>query len=152
MRNNQNLVFLLICWSTIIPLNTTYIDFFTQSIIVKNKIENFHLITYLHILLDILLNIIIIIWLTQRTNCRERWTDIHTVETERMGEIGWKGVRMVWRQDATRPPPRNQVTWSSDATTADQAVNKQNTVSINTQIHTHINYHQTIYIKRYYII
>lgn len=48
--------------------------------------------------------------LTQGTDCRERRTDIHAVEAEWMGEIGWMGVRMVWRQDATRPPPRHQVT------------------------------------------
>jgi hypothetical protein len=48
--------------------------------------------------------------LTQGTDCRERRTDIHTVEAKRVREIGGMGVRMVRRQDATRPPPRHQVT------------------------------------------
>lgn len=74
-----------------------------------------------------ILNHYIIIIRTQGSDCCEWRTDIHTVEAERMGKVGWMGVRMVWRQDATRPPPRQQVTWSSDTTTADQAVNKKNT-------------------------
>lgn len=61
--------------------------------------------------------------LTQGTHGGEWRADIHAVEAQRMREISWMGVRMVRRQDATRPPPRRQVTWPSDTATADQAVN-----------------------------